>query len=71
MVATIRIMENGPIKVEGEFKLIGSDGQQMGDGTWMKMAFCRCGRSTKLPLCDGSHRHDSKLAHGPGRETRD
>lgn len=56
MTATIRIMENGPLRVEGEFDFIGEDGQKISEGTWMKIALCRCGRSSKKPFCDGTHK---------------
>ena len=55
MTAIIRIEENGPLRVEGEFDLIGSDGEKMSEGTWMKVALCRCGHSAKKPFCDRSH----------------
>ena len=56
MVATIKIIDDGPLRVEGVFDLIGSDGEKISEGTWMKVAFCRCGLSSKKPFCDGSHR---------------
>jgi uncharacterized Fe-S cluster protein YjdI len=50
----IRIMKNGPYVVEGQFKIIDSDGREMKK---MKItSICRCGKSGCLPLCDGSHR---------------
>ena len=55
MTAIIRIEENGPLRVEGEFDLIGTDGEKMSEGTWMKVALCRCGLSAKKPFCDRSH----------------
>lgn len=55
MTAIIRIEENGPLRVEGEFDLIGADGEKMSEGTWMKVALCRCGLSSKKPFCDKSH----------------
>lgn len=56
MTATIRIEDNGPLRIEGEFDLIGPDGNILSEGTWMKIALCRCGLSSKRPFCDGSHK---------------
>ena len=50
----IRIMKDGPIVVEGQFKIIGSDNMEL-KPTRMT-SFCRCGNSRSMPYCDGSHR---------------
>lgn len=68
MTATIRIEENGPVRVEGEFDLIGSDGTKISEGTWMKIALCRCGQSSKKPFCDGSHRGAEKQSRAQETE---
>ncbi|WP_294618182.1 CDGSH iron-sulfur domain-containing protein [uncultured Bacteroides sp.] len=45
---------NGPFIVEGNFKLIDREGRAtMKEG---RIALCRCGRSSKQPFCDGTHR---------------
>ncbi|MBN2522390.1 MAG: (4Fe-4S)-binding protein [Bacteroidales bacterium] len=50
----VRIMKDGPLVVKGKFKIVGSGG---GELRQMKMAsFCRCGKSKKMPFCDGTHR---------------
>ena len=50
----IRIMQDGPIIIKGNFKIIGTDGNAI---KTMKMAsLCRCGMSKKMPFCDGTHR---------------
>ncbi len=52
--AEIRIMKDGPLVVKGSFKIIGAEGSELRQ---MKMAsFCRCGKSNKMPFCDGTHR---------------
>ena len=49
----IKIMENGPMIIKGNFKILGTDGKELKQ---MKVAsICRCGQSDNLPYCDGKH----------------
>ncbi len=50
--ASIRVVKNGPLLVEGGCRLFNSDGNEMAEGAF---ALCRCGASRKKPFCDGSH----------------
>ena len=52
MSVTIRIKNNGPYVVEGDFKLTDANGQEI---PVKKTALCRCGGSTTKPFCDGTH----------------
>lgn len=52
MSVTIKIKENGPYLVEGDFKLVDANGQEIPN---KKTALCRCGGSTTKPFCDGTH----------------
>jgi CDGSH-type Zn-finger protein len=52
MSCTITIRENGPYVVEGEFKLVDGQGNEV---LLKKRALCRCGGSTTKPFCDGTH----------------
>jgi len=52
--ASISIMKNGPILVEGDFKVIGTEGNEL--KTMIMTSFCRCGHSRAQPYCDGTHR---------------
>jgi CDGSH iron-sulfur domain-containing protein 3 len=55
---TIRMRANGPIVVEGPFKLIDSAGHAFElDYSKPGIALCRCGQSSRKPFCDGSHRN--------------
>ncbi len=44
---------NGPLLIDGEVVVIGSDGQSRVQST--SPALCRCGGSGAKPFCDGSH----------------
>ncbi len=52
--AMVSIMKNGPILVEGDFKVIGPEGNEL--KTMIMTSFCRCGHSRAQPYCDGTHR---------------
>ncbi len=52
--ASLQIMPNGPILIEGDFKVTGSDGEVI--KTMVMSSFCRCGNSKSQPFCDGTHR---------------
>lgn len=52
MAITIKIKDNGPYVVDGEFRLIDANGQEV---PIKKVALCRCGGSVTKPFCDGTH----------------
>ena len=52
MAITIKIKDNGPYIVEGEFTLTDALGNPI---PVKKAALCRCGGSTTKPFCDGTH----------------
>ena len=52
MAITIKIKENGPYLVEGEFRLVDAAGVEV---PIRKSTLCRCGGSTMKPFCDGTH----------------
>ena len=52
MAITIKIKDNGPYIVEGEFRLTDMQGNEI---PIKKAALCRCGGSTNKPFCDGTH----------------
>ncbi len=52
--AKVTIMKDGPIVVEGEFKVIDSNGNEL--KSMIMTSFCRCGGSHSMPYCDGRHR---------------
>lgn len=52
MSVTIKVANNGPLLVQGEFNLVDADGNQI---PVKKAALCRCGGSIIKPFCDGTH----------------
>jgi CDGSH-type Zn-finger protein len=52
MTVTIKIRDNGPLVVDGEFQLVDANGNEV---PILKRALCRCGGSTMKPFCDGTH----------------
>ena len=52
MSVTIKIKENGPYLVDGDFKLVDANGTEI---PLVKKALCRCGGSMTKPFCDGMH----------------
>ena len=52
MSVTIKIRDNGPLVVDGEFTLVDANGNEV---PIVKKALCRCGGSTMKPFCDGTH----------------
>jgi CDGSH-type Zn-finger protein len=52
MAINIKIKDNGPYIVEGEFTLTDAAGNPV---AVKKAALCRCGGSTTKPFCDGTH----------------
>jgi CDGSH-type Zn-finger protein len=53
----ITIRDNGPLLIEGEFKLVDAAGNECQlDASKPAFALCRCGASQNKPFCDGSHK---------------
>jgi CDGSH-type Zn-finger protein len=48
-------LRNGPLKVEGDFKLVDSAGKAFTLPEGKPVFLCRCGHSGNKPFCDGAH----------------
>jgi len=53
MAVKMTVLDNGPIKVEGEIEIFDANGQAI--PAKATSFLCRCGASTKKPFCDGQH----------------
>ena len=52
--AEVRVMEDGPLVLKGNFQIFDTSGTEL---RHMKItSLCRCGASNDLPYCDGTHR---------------
>lgn len=49
---TARVMENGPVLIQGEVEINYPNGSKE---LKKNPALCRCGASTNKPFCDGTH----------------
>ena len=52
---TITPRANGPLMVQGDFRIVDSQGKEYGVSGDV-VTLCRCGESDNKPFCDGSHR---------------
>jgi CDGSH-type Zn-finger protein len=52
---TIKVLSNGPLRIEGEFGLCDHEGKSFGLGGRSALSLCRCGLSGNKPFCDGAH----------------
>ncbi len=68
MSTNISVKTNGPLRIEGEFKLLDADGKEFGLGDRTAISLCRCGKSENLPFCDGTHGRDGFVSACPARD---
>jgi CDGSH-type Zn-finger protein len=55
MSSKITPLNNGPIRIEGEFEIFDAQGNAFGLAGRTVISLCRCGHSANKPFCDGSH----------------
>jgi len=57
MAATkITVVNNGSLRIEGDFEIVDQDGKPFGLAGRTKLALCRCGQSSNKPFCDSAHK---------------
>lgn len=49
----IQIMKDGPALISGSFSITDINGSKLSHAD--NVALCRCGKSSSLPFCDGTH----------------
>jgi len=54
--AEIKLTKGGPLKIEGNFDIIGIDGKPISTDYSKEAYLCTCGRSKNKPFCDDSHK---------------
>ncbi len=59
---TVRIRADGPLVLEGRFRIEGAEGAAAEGAAG---ALCRCGASKNKPFCDGTHRDIGFAAEDP------
>ena len=52
----ITVMNNGSLRVEGDFELVDQEGRPFGLAGRARISLCRCGHSKNKPFCDSSHK---------------
>jgi CDGSH-type Zn-finger protein len=55
MTTKITPLNNGPLRIEGEFEILDAAGNVFGLAGRTAISLCRCGHSANKPFCDGSH----------------
>lgn len=55
LMATVKIFNNGPIVIDGDFTIADQDGGEYGLAGRTSIGLCRCGLSANKPFCDGMH----------------
>jgi CDGSH-type Zn-finger protein len=68
MATKVTIFNNGPIRIEGEFTLVDTAGQEFGLAGRTAIGLCRCGLSENKPFCDGAHSRQGFASECPARE---
>jgi CDGSH-type Zn-finger protein len=56
MATKIVVMQNGSLRVEGDFEIVDQEGRPFGLSGRQRVSLCRCGQSKNKPFCDGTHK---------------
>ncbi|HZT39463.1 MAG TPA: CDGSH iron-sulfur domain-containing protein [Bryobacteraceae bacterium] len=56
MPTKVTVLNNGPVRIEGDFEIVDAQGRPYGLAGRKAISLCRCGHSQNKPFCDGSHK---------------
>ena len=59
MPVTVKMLQDGPLMVEGECQVTDAQGNPLPGKGDNKIYLCRCGASANKPFCDGGHKRVS------------
>jgi CDGSH-type Zn-finger protein len=68
MPAKVTIVNNGPLRIEGDFVIEDSEGNTYGLAGRTVISLCRCGLAENKPFCDGAHGRNGFLSECKARE---
>ena len=68
MPTKITVLNNGPIRVEGDFEILDPAGATFGLAGRTVISLCRCGLSANKPFCDGAHARNGFVDSVTARE---
>ncbi|WP_034920834.1 CDGSH iron-sulfur domain-containing protein [Gillisia sp. CAL575] len=54
---TLKVNNNGSLKVTGDFEIVDKEGNVYDLAGRDVISLCRCGLSQNKPFCDGAHRN--------------
>ncbi|MEW5737400.1 MAG: CDGSH iron-sulfur domain-containing protein [Myxococcota bacterium] len=67
MSTKITLRPRGPLMVEGDFTIVGEQGEVVRRCESGRVALCRCGATRAQPFCDSSHHRVDFGAAVPAR----
>ncbi|HEY7391603.1 MAG TPA: CDGSH iron-sulfur domain-containing protein [Bryobacteraceae bacterium] len=68
MPTKVTPLNNGPLRIEGDFEICDPSGQPFGLAGRTVISLCRCGHSENKPFCDGSHNRNGFASTCVARE---
>ncbi len=68
MPSKVTVINNGPIRLEGDFSVHDAAGAEFGLAGRTVISFCRCGLSENKPFCDGAHARQGFESACPARD---